>query len=207
MRERFDLPSYLDLEFEKYYARFFLPPMRGDAERGRAKGYAGLKTAADGSRGGWRIIGMEAVRRDWTDLAHEVQRDLLERVFHDAPAAELEERVLGWVDAVRRRRARRRPRLPQGPCASRVRGATPAPSPPTWPRRACCRSRGARSATSSPATGPSPPAALSAPIDYEHYIEKQIRPIVRTLGQVCDLDVEVALGGTPDLFRNAGGKP
>ena len=44
------------------------------------------------------------------------------------------------------------------PCASRW-TATPAPFPPTWPRRGCCRSRGARSATSSPATARSPPAA------------------------------------------------
>ena len=200
----FDLPSYLDLEFEKYYARFFLPPMRGDAERGRAKGYAGLKTAADGSEE-LEIIGMEAVRRDWTDLAHEVQRDLLERVFHDAPAAELEERVLVWVDAVRRgerdddlvyRKALRKSvdgytrTVPAHVAAARL-----LPEPRGTIRYLVTRD------------GPQPAGRLSAPIDYEHYIEKQIRPIVRTIGQVCDLDVEVALGGTPDLFRNAGGKP
>ena len=204
VRERFDLPSYLDLEFEKYYARFFLPPMRGDAERGRAKGYAGLKTAADGGEE-VEIIGMEAVRRDWTDLAHEVQRDLLDRVFHDAPAAELEERVLGWVDAVRRgerdddlvyRKALRKSvegytrTVPAHVAAARL-----LPEPRGTIRYLVTRD------------GPQPAGRLSAPIDYEHYIEKQIRPIVRTLGQVCDLDVEVALGGTPDLFRNAGGKP
>ena len=49
--------------------------------------------------------------------------------------------------------------------------------------------------------GPQPANDRRAPIDYEHYIEKQIRPIVRTIGQVCDLDVEVALGGMGDLFR------
>ena len=204
VRESFDLPSYLDLEFEKYYARFFLPPMRGDAERGRAKGYAGLKTAADGSEE-LEIIGMEAVRRDWTDLAHEVQRDLLERVFHDAPAAELEERVLVWVDAVRRgerdddlvyRKALRKSvdgytrTVPAHVAAARL-----LPEPRGTIRYLVTRD------------GPQPAGRLSAPIDYEHYIEKQIRPIVRTIGQVCDLDVEVALGGTPDLFRNAGGKP
>ena len=204
VRERFDLPSYLDLEFEKYYARFFLPPMRGDAERGRAKGYAGLKVAADGS-GELEIIGMEAVRRDWTDLAHEVQRDLLERVFHDTPAAELEERVLGWVDGVRRgerdddlvyRKALRKSvdrytrTVPAHVAAARL-----LPEPRGTIRYLVTRD------------GPQPAGRLSAPIDYEHYIEKQIRPIVRTIGQVCDLDVEVALGGTPDLFRNAGGKP
>ena len=50
--------------------------------------------------------------------------------------------------------------------------------------------------------GPQPVGYVTAPIDYEHYLEKQIRPIVRTIGQVCDLDVEIALGGTPDLFRS-----
>ena len=204
VRERFDLPSYLDLEFEKYYARFFLPPMRGDAERGRAKGYAGLKVAADGSEE-VEIIGMEAVRRDWTDLAHEVQRDLLERVFHDAPAAELEERVLVWVDAVRRgerdddlvyRKALRKSvegytrTVPAHVAAARL-----LPEPRGTIRYLVTRD------------GPQPAGRLMAPIDYEHYIEKQIRPIVRTIGQVCDLDVEVALGGTPDLFRNSGGNP
>ena len=204
VRERFDLPSYLDLEFEKYYARFFLPPMRGDAERGRAKGYAGLKVAADGAEE-VEIIGMEAVRRDWTDLAHEVQRDLLERVFHDAPAAELEERVLVWVDAVRRgerdddlvyRKALRKSvEGYTGTVPAHVAAARLLPEPRGTIRYLVTRD------------GPQPAGRLSAPIDYEHYIEKQIRPIVRTIGQVCDLDVEVALGGTPDLFRNAGGNP
>ena len=204
MRESFDLPSYLDLEFEKYYARFFLPPMRGDAERGRAKGYAGLKVAADGAEE-VEIIGMEAVRRDWTDLAHEVQRDLLERVFHDAPAAELEERVLVWVDAVRRgerdddlvyRKALRKSvEGYTGTVPAHVAAARLLPEPRGTIRYLVTRD------------GPQPAGRLSAPIDYEHYIEKQIRPIVRTIGQVCDLDVEVALGGTPDLFRNSGGNP
>ena len=157
VRERFDLPSYLDLEFEKYYARFFLPPMRGNAERGRAKGYAGLKVAADGSEE-VEIIGMEAVRRDWTDLAHEVQRDLLERVFHDAPAAELEGARAGVGGRGAAGGAGTTTSCTARPCASRW-TATPAPFPPTWPRRGCCRSRGARSATSSPATARSPPAA------------------------------------------------
>lgn len=197
----FDLPSHLDLEFEKYYARFFLPPMRGDSGKARAKGYAGLKVAADGSDE-VEIIGMEAVRRDWTDLAHEVQRDLLDMVFRDVPAADLEARVLAWVDAMRRgerdddlvyRKALRKDldgytkTVPAHVAAARL-------------------LPGARGTIRYIVTrdGPQPAGHLTAPIDYEHYVEKQIRPIVRTIGQVCDLDVEVALGGTPDLFRSLG---
>ncbi len=83
------------------YRRFFLPPMRTfgaaaedaeDAEtRGRAKGYAGLRLEGDGER--LEIVGMEAVRHDWTELAHALQRDLLGWVFHDVPPAEIVDRV------------------------------------------------------------------------------------------------------------------
>ena len=50
--------------------------MRGDSERGRAKGYAGLRRGDEGDR--VDIVGMEAVRRDWTDLAHQLQAVLLD---------------------------------------------------------------------------------------------------------------------------------
>ena len=50
--------------------------------------------------------------------------------------------------------------------------------------------------------GPQPLGRVRAPLDYEHYVEKQIAPIARTIGQVCDLDVEAAVTGTPDLFRS-----
>lgn len=199
--ELFDLPSHLDLEFEKYYTRFFLPPMRGDSGKARAKGYAGLKVAADGTDE-VEIIGMEAVRRDWTDLAHEVQRDLLDMVFRDVPAADLEARVLDWVDAMRRGERDDdlvyRKALRKG-----VDGYTK-----TVPAHVAAARLlpGARGTIRYVVTrdGPQPAGHLTAPIDYEHYVEKQIRPIVRTIGQVCDLDVEVALGGTPDLFRSLG---
>ena len=35
--------------------------------------------------------------------------------------------------------------------------------------------------------GPQPEGKLTSPIDYGHYIEKQVRPIVKTIAQVYDL--------------------
>ena len=201
VRELFDLPSHLDLEFEKYYARFFLPPTRGDSDKARAKGYAGLKVAADGTDE-VEIIGMEAVRRDWTDLAHEIQRDLLDMVFRGQSAAALEQRVLEWVDAMRRgerdddlvyRKALRKS----------VEGYTKSMPAHVAAARLLPGARGTIRYVFT-RDGPQPVGHVTAPIDYEHYLEKQIRPIVRTIGRVCDLDVEVALGGTPDLFRSLG---
>jgi DNA polymerase-2 len=198
VRDLVDLPSHLELEFEKYYARFFLPPMRGNSEQARAKGYAGLKVAADGSDE-VEIVGMEAVRRDWTDMAHQLQRDLLDRVFRDAPGSELEARVLDWVDTVRRGECDDdlvyRKALRKG-----VDGYTKSVPAHVAAARLLPEARGTIRYVVT-RDGPQPAGHLTAPIDYEHYIEKQIRPIVRTIGQVCDLDVEVALGGTPDLFR------
>ena len=197
--EHFNTESHLEIEFEKYYRTFFLPPTRGDSDRARAKGYAGLKVGP-GNGEEVEIIGMEAVRRDWTDLAHELQRDLLHLVFHDAPGEQLEECVLKCVDAMRRGE-----RDDQLIYRKALRKSVDSYTSNIPPHVAAARQQASPRGTIRyivTRDGPQPADDLRAPIDYEHYIEKQIRPIVRTIGQVCDLDVEVALGGMGDLFRN-----
>jgi len=200
VEERYGLPSHLELEFEKYYRRFFLPPMRGDSGRGRAKGYAGLRVDASGEE--VEIIGMEAVRRDWTDMAHDLQRDLLALLLHDAPGRSLEERVIQWIDSVRagsrdadlvyRKSLRKSVDKYDASSPPHVVAARLLPKPSGLIRYVITRD------------GPQPVGHISAPLDYDHYIEKQIRPIVRTIGQVCDLDVEAAVTGVTDLFRSRG---
>ncbi|MEE2658723.1 MAG: DNA polymerase II [Candidatus Latescibacterota bacterium] len=199
--ERFNLPCHLELELEKCYRFFFLPPMRGGTDQARAKGYAGLKVDAEGKEE-VEIIGMEAVRRDWTDLAHYIQHDLLERVFQEVPGVELENRVLDWVDAVRsgekdedlvyRKALRKSVESYTSTVPPHVAAARLMDKPHGVIRYVITRD------------GPQPVERLTAPPDYDHYIEKQIRPIVQTIGQVCDFDVEIALGGTLDLFRSRG---
>jgi len=41
---------------------------------------------------------------------------------------------------------------------------------------------------------------LSAPPDYEHYAQKQIEPLLRTIAQVSPIDVESAMKGATSLF-------
>ena len=69
--------SRLELKFEKAYLRLFLSRVR-NSTRGASKRYAGLR-----ERGELEFVGMEVVRRDWTALAKEVQRELYERLFTD----------------------------------------------------------------------------------------------------------------------------
>ena len=73
--------GHLELAFEKVYARFFMPEVRG-GETGSKKRYAGLVGAADGAL---ELVGLEAVRRDWSGVARRFQKELLTLVFHDEP--------------------------------------------------------------------------------------------------------------------------
>jgi len=195
--EQYRVVSRLELEFEKHYARFFLPPMRG-SEKGRSKGYAGLRVDEDGEH--LDIVGMEAVRRDWTRLAHDLQRELLHLLFHDAPAAQIEDCVGEWIRAVRAgekdedlvyRKALRKP----------VAEYTRTRPPHVQAARLLHKPSGVIHYVVT-RDGPQPVGHVSAPLDYEHYVQKQIDPLVRTIAQVCDIDVDAALKGEADLFRS-----
>jgi len=77
LMEEFNIESKLELEFEKHYKKFFLPPMRYTAE-GAKKKYAGL---LDNNEIEFR--GLEIVRSDWTSLARNFQQELFRRFFND----------------------------------------------------------------------------------------------------------------------------
>lgn len=89
------LVSALELRFDQHFAVFLMPTMRG-TDIGSKKRYAG---AVYDANGGLELVlrGLEAVRTDWTPLARRVQRELLERVFTDAP---WEAWLLGLRDAL-----------------------------------------------------------------------------------------------------------
>ena len=71
-----DLNSYLELEFETLYTRFYMPTIRGQ-EEGSKKRYAGL------SNGELVFKGLEAARSDWTPIAKRFQIELFEHLFND----------------------------------------------------------------------------------------------------------------------------
>src|SRR5206468_4894541 len=76
--ERWRVPSRLELEFEHLYLRLLLFAVR-HGTAGARKRYAGLVE----EKGERRVVftGLEVVRRDWTDLARRVQRELYERLY------------------------------------------------------------------------------------------------------------------------------
>lgn len=116
--ERWRVESRLDLRFDKYYARFLIPRIRGDrgarlreelersgaswladnlpGPKGRAKGYAGLLIRPDGSRS-VDVKGLEAARGDWTPLARRFQLELLDIAFRPEPPLALEEEARAYA--------------------------------------------------------------------------------------------------------------
>jgi DNA polymerase-2 len=186
------LESHLELRFDALFLHFLMPTIRG-SEKGSKKRYAGLVRD-----GGPKLVvrGLEAVRTDWTPLAREAQRELLERVFADQPwekwVLSLRERLLaGQLDAqlVYRKRLRRE----VGAYASA----------PPHVRAAKLQQAESDEGDDRPATdveyvmtvrGPEPLGHVEAPIDYSHYLERQLAPA---------LDVVLAQLGT-SFARIAG---
>jgi DNA polymerase-2 len=78
IRSTWNVESRMELEFEKLYVKLFLPSVRHGAG-GARKRYAGLKAGDPPEK--VEFVGMEVVRRDWTELAKDVQRELYVRLF------------------------------------------------------------------------------------------------------------------------------
>ncbi len=80
LKQAFNIPSYLEMEYETHFHRFFMPTTRG-SDKGSKKRYAGvIHTDTED-----KIIfkGLENVRTDWTQLARNFQLTLYTKVFNN----------------------------------------------------------------------------------------------------------------------------
>lgn len=90
VKEEFDLPCELEIEFETHFTKFLMPTIRG-RDVGTKKRYAGLvildskdtKTTV-GEKCQQQLVfkGLESVRTDWTQLAKDFQHTLYSKVFN-----------------------------------------------------------------------------------------------------------------------------
>jgi DNA polymerase II len=169
LKEDFGVTSYLEIEFEKYYKKFIITPMRR-SESGAKKRYTGLLIEKGNEK--LEFVGMEFVRSDWTKLAKEFQVELYNRIFH-------EQEIAGWLKntvrdvyngkhndkLVYRKRLRKDAddyvkNIPQHVKAARMIDMHSGVVNYVITQR-----------------GPIPIELKHNDIDYNHYIEKQIKPI------------------------------
>ncbi|NOZ80338.1 MAG: DNA polymerase II [DPANN group archaeon] len=172
--EHYHRESFMELEFEKIYRKFLMPKQRG-SDRGSKKRYAGL-LIKDGKEE-MSFVGLEFVRRDWTALAKEFQLNLLGKVFHDEPVADYVRKFV--VDL----RSGKHDDLLVYRKALRKGLAEYTKTTPPHVKAA----RKMKKVTSSiieyvmTLNGPEPLESLKSPIDYDHYIEKQLKPIADSI--------------------------
>ncbi|HEX9427160.1 MAG TPA: DNA polymerase II [Candidatus Polarisedimenticolia bacterium] len=194
IRERYAVTSHLELEFEALYLKLLLPAMR-HGQGGARKRYAGLMEPARGPGAALTVfVGMEVVRRDWTELSKEFQRGLYERLFQGDSRE-----VMG--DYVRRfaadlRAGRHDAKLVYRKALRKGLNEYTATTPPHV-KAARQLPRGATGLIEYVMTtsGPEPAAQRRSPFDYEHYVDKQIRPIAEAILPHVGLDLDALVEG------------
>jgi DNA polymerase-2 len=182
LRDAYGLESALELEVDTHYRRFLMPTIRG-SEEGSKKRYAGLVARADGSEEAV-YKGLETVRTDWSPLAQQFQQALYLRIFKGEPyrdyVREYVDRTLdGEHDAllVYRKRLRRPLDEYQRNVPPHVRAARIADEYNARHGRPMQYQDGGWIRYVITVAGPEPLEVRRAPIDYEHYVSRQLQPI------------------------------
>ena len=166
--------NFMELEAEKVYRKFLMPTVRG-SDVGAKKRYAGL-LVKDGEEE-MDFTGLEFVRRDWTEVSKKFQLELLDRIFHEQEVTEYVKRFVNEVkegkhDALLVYRKSIRKDLGE---------YTKTTPPHVKAARILERKLGKLDTTIidyvMTQNGPEPLGYETAPIDYGHYIDKQIKPI------------------------------
>ncbi len=185
--------NFMELEAEKVYTRFLLPRIRG-SDVGAKKRYAGLLWTGNGEK--LDFTGLEFVRRDWTELAKTFQLGLLDRIFHDQPVTDWIQR---FVEDLKRGKLDDQLVYRKG-----VRKELSSYTKTTPPHVKAARLLEERGGTRDGSVieyvmtmnGPEPLGYETAPIDYHHYIEKQIKPIADSVLSFYDTSFDELIAGS-----------
>ncbi|CAI8744238.1 DNA polymerase II [Pseudomonas sp. IT-P253] len=205
VRQEYGLESALELQFETHYKRFLMPTIRG-AEEGSKKRYAGLVTRADGTD---EMVykGLETVRTDWSPLARQFQQELYSRIFHRKPYQDyvrdyVRKTLAGEFDdrLIYRKRLRRTLDDYQRNVPPHVRAARIADDYNDQRGRPRQYQNGGWISYVITVAGPEPLEIRSAPIDYDHYVTRQLQPVADAILPFVDDDFSTLIGGQLGLF-------
>ena len=193
--ERWGADSRLELELETLYRQLHLPSMR-HGRGGARKRYVGL--VGEGDDAEVVFTGMEVVRRDWTELAKRVQRELYQRLFAGDEIGDYLALVVanlrgGRLDDLLVYRKGLRKNLDE------YTATTP---PHVAAARKLSHKPGRVISYLMTTAGAEPAEERRHPIDHEHYVQKQVRPIAEPVLQILHLDFDREIGddGQLELF-------
>lgn len=198
------LESALELEFETHFCRFLMPTIRG-TDQGSKKRYAGM--IQEGYTQRMVFKGLETVRTDWTPLAQQFQQSLYLRIFRNEPYQDyiretIASLMAGELDAqlVYRKRLRRPLAEYERNVPPHVRAARLADEEnqkrgraPQYQNRGTIKYLWTTS-------GPEPVDYQRSPLDYDHYLTKQLQPVADGILPFLDDDFATLMTGQLGLF-------
>jgi DNA polymerase-2 len=204
IKREYQLPCELEIEFETHFSQFLMPTIRG-SELGSKKRYAGLKTTKDGDE--LIFKGLETVRSDWTPLAKGFQLTLYKMVF---AGHNVNDYLLQFIADTRsgklndqlvyRKRIRRRLELYVKNVPPHVKAARLADQQNKALGKTLKYQHKGWVSYVITTNGPQPIEYLSSKIDYEHYIDKQIKPIAEGILPFIGLSFEDITSQQMGLF-------
>ncbi|MGA6108120.1 DNA polymerase II [Pseudomonas solani] len=205
LQQEYGLESALELQYETHYSRFLMPTVRG-AEEGSKKRYAGLVTRADG-REEMVFKGLETVRTDWSPLAQRFQQELYLRIFNREPYQDyvrdyVRRTLAGELDEllIYRKRLRRRLDDYERNVPPHVRAARLADDYNQSQGRPRQYQNGGWISYLITVAGPEPLENRRAPIDYDHYVTRQLQPVADAILPFVQGDFSKLIDGQLDLF-------
>lgn len=206
LAEKYQIESSLEMEYETHYTRFFMPTIRG-SDKGSKKRYAGMMSN-NGKEGHIVFKGLETVRTDWTALSREVQKEIYQRIFNDLAYEYYLKNIIkdlkdGKFDnkLIYRKRLRQKlsdyikNRPPHAQAAIKAETYAKQKNDPVEQYQ-----NGGWIEYVMTINGPEPVEYNINPLDYEHYIEKQIAPAVDALLMVVDNSLEKIIQAQYELF-------
>ncbi|MCV2886435.1 DNA polymerase II [Aestuariibacter sp. AA17] len=205
LSEKYGLTSALEIEFETYFRHFLMPTIRGH-DTGSKKRYAGLKLS-DNHTEEMVFKGLEAVRSDWTQLAQEFQRTLYQMVFKGEDVTDYITDVVngtrqGRFDEklVYKKRLRRPLESYEKNVPPHVRAARLADEINAAQAKPLRYQRRGAIAYIITTAGPQPIEYVTHSPDYDHYIDKQLKPVADAILPFIDLSFDSLSNRQATLF-------
>lgn len=199
LRKEHDIDCALELEFETHYLQFLMPTVR-NSKQGSKKRYAGIVK----KQGKETIVfkGLENVRTDWTVLAKGFQEEVFRRVFAEVPVEDYIQNIYDSVrdgsrdgDLVYRKRLRRNLPEYKKNIPPHVQAARKYVEWQSKPLR-----RGDWIEYVITTNGPEPIESRRSPIDYQHYIDRQLAPVADSVLQFVNLSFAGITAKQGELF-------
>lgn len=202
LQQEYQLDCHLEIEFETHFSKFLMPTIRGldIAKAGKSVGtkkrYAGLVDD--------KVIfkGMETVRSDWTEIAKTFQQQLYVLIFNGQPYKDYLLSLLAQIRAgkhdehlVFSKKIRRNlqdykntpPHIKACIIANKTLGKNH-------------YKRGSQINYVITINGVQPLEMLTSPLDYDYYIDKQIKPIANDILPFLQTSFEQLTNSQQELF-------